>query len=64
MDDRHQEMVIKLLYHLSYDNDVIAQFAYTECVSLVSSSPEGETPPPQILMCNIDYRHVNPDCRQ
>lgn len=35
VDDRHQEMVIKLLYHFSYDNDVIAQFAYTECVSLV-----------------------------
>lgn len=35
-DDRHQNIVIKLLYHLSYDEDVKAQFAFTECVSLVS----------------------------
>ncbi|KAK9720460.1 hypothetical protein QE152_g22020 [Popillia japonica] len=35
-DDRHQNIVIKLLYHLSYDEDVKAQFAFTECVSLIA----------------------------
>ncbi|KAK4880125.1 hypothetical protein RN001_008271 [Aquatica leii] len=35
-DDRHQDIVIKLLYHLSYDVEIIAQFAYTDCVSLIT----------------------------
>ncbi|KAF5307810.1 hypothetical protein FQR65_LT06682 [Abscondita terminalis] len=35
-DDRHQDIVIKLLYHLSYDKEIIAQFAYTDCVSLIT----------------------------
>ncbi|KAJ3650752.1 hypothetical protein Zmor_016832 [Zophobas morio] len=33
-DDRHQEMILKLLYHLSYDDDVKTQFA--ECVGLIT----------------------------
>jgi hypothetical protein len=33
-DDRHQEIVLKLLYHLSYDDDVKTQFA--ECVGLIT----------------------------
>lgn len=35
-DDRHQDIVIKLLYHLSYDGEVIQQFTYTDCVSLIT----------------------------
>lgn len=35
-DDRHQDIVIKLLYHLSYDEEAQPYFVYTDCVSLVS----------------------------
>lgn len=35
-DDRHQDIVIKLLYHLSYEEETIAEFAYTDCVSLIT----------------------------
>lgn len=35
-DDRHQDIVIKLLYHLSYEDETKVEFAYTDCVSLIT----------------------------
>lgn len=35
-DDRHQDIVIKLLYQLSYEEETKAEFTYTDCVSLIT----------------------------
>lgn len=35
-DDRHQDVVLKLLYHLSYEDEIKPEFAYTDCVSLIT----------------------------
>lgn len=35
-DDRHQVVIIKLLYHLSMNDKVKIMFSHTDCVSLVS----------------------------